>query len=89
MHRFCVSNLSINHRTTEKPTMTCKKYRVLMTVSDPNVSRVPADSKILQNTIISFHKNPPHDAELLELIFSISSKSVGVILEEAGREGRW
>ena len=64
-----------------------------MTVSDLNVSRVLSinqrTQKILQNRVIPAHKNPPHDAELLELIFSISLNSVGVILEETGREGRW
>ena len=47
-----------------------------MTVSDPNVSRALSINqrtrKILQNRVIPAHKNPPHEAELLELIFSIS-----------------
>ena len=56
--------------------MTYEKYRVLMTVSDPNVSRALSlnqrAQKIIQNRVIPAHKNSPHDAELLELIFSIS-----------------
>ena len=76
MHRPCVPNLSINHRIissnlTERLTRTCEKYRVLMTVSDPNVSRVPSiKQRTRKNTkrVIPFHKNPPHDSELLELI---------------------
>ena len=47
-----------------------------MTVSDQNVSRVLSINQrtlnILQNRVIPAHKNPPHDAELLDLIFSIS-----------------
>ena len=62
-----------------------------MTVSDPNVSRVLSINqrtrKILQSRVIPAHKNPPNDAELLELIFSISKNSVGVILEETGGGG--
>ena len=68
------SDKSVN--LTEILTGTCEKYRVLMTVSDPNVSRVMSINqrtrKIPRNGVISFHKNPHHDAELLELIFSIS-----------------
>ena len=44
-----------------------------MTVSDPNVSRVQSINqrtrKILQNRVIPAHKNSPHDAESLELVF--------------------
>ena len=46
-----------------------------MTVSDQNVSRVLSINqrtrKIPQNRVIPFHKTPPHDAELLELTFSV------------------
>ena len=81
MRRFCEPNLSINPGAkivtlTERLTRTYEKYRVLMTVSYPNVSRVRSINqrtrKILQNRVIPVHKKPPNDAELLELIFSIS-----------------
>ena len=46
-----------------------------MTLSDPNVSRVLSinqrTAKILQNRVIPAQKDPPNDAELLELILSI------------------
>ena len=62
-----------------------------MTVSDANVSRVLSINqrtrKLLQNSVLPAHKTPPHDADLLELIFFISLKSVGVILEETGTRG--
>ena len=64
---------------TERLTRTYEKYRVLMTVSDQNVSRVLSINqrtrKIQQHRVIPAHKNPPHDAELLELIFSFHKRA--------------
>ena len=55
-----------------------------MTVSDTNVSRVLSINKrtrkIPQNRVISVHKNPPHDAELLVHIFHF--------IKECGRHFR-
>ena len=63
-----------------------------MTVSGANVSRVLSINqrtrKLLQNSVIPAHKTPPHDADLLELIFFYFIKECGRHFRGDGEGGQ-
>ena len=63
-----------------------------MTVCDPNVSRILSINqrtrKIPQNIEIPFHKNPPREAELLELILFHFRKECGRYFRGGGERGQ-
>ena len=88
MHLFVHLSLEKIVNLAERFSRTCEKYRERPKCSVRSVNN-QRTRKIPQNREIYVHKKSQQDALLLELIFSISLKIVGVIPEETGREGRW